>query len=122
MARGDWEGLDLSKLGMVSDAEVTFLRIGGQGRDPNFCVKSVNLIEGEAVVGSPARLEVVVSNLSEKSGTTLVQLYLSGIKVDQKSIDLKAGEDGKAYFELFLRETWMDRWGGQVIRRQIAFG
>ena len=46
MARGDWEALDLSKLGMVSDAEVTFLRIGGETRDPNFCVKSVNLIEG----------------------------------------------------------------------------
>ena len=109
MARGDWEGLDLSKLGVVSDAEVTFLRIGGQGRDPNFCVKSVNLIEGEAVVGAPARLEAVVSNLSEKSGTTLVQLYFSGIKVDQKSIDLKAGEDSKAYFELFLEKpNWID--------------
>jgi hypothetical protein len=109
MARGDWEGLDLSKLGVVSDAEVTFLRIGGQDRDPNFCIKSVSLIEGEAVVGAPARLEVVVSNLSEKSGTTLVQLYLSGIKVDQKSVDLKTGEDGKVYFELFLEKPgWID--------------
>jgi hypothetical protein len=109
MARGDWEALDLSKLGVVSDADVTFLRIGTRDRDPNFCVKSVNLIEGEAVIGTPARLEAVVSNLSEKSGTTLVQLYLSGIKVDQKSIDLKAGEDGKVYFELFLEKpNWID--------------
>ncbi len=109
MARGDWEALDLSKIGVVSDAEVTFLKIGGQERDPNFCIKSVSLIEGEAVVGAPARLEVVASNLSEKSGTTLVQLYLSGIKVDQKSIDAKAGEDGKVYFELFLEKPgWID--------------
>ena len=109
MVRGDWETLDLSKLGMVSDADVTFLRIGGKGRDPNFCLKSVSLIEGEAVVGTPARLEAVVSNLSEKSGTTLIQLYLSGTKVDQKSIDLKTGEDGKAYFELFLEKPgWSD--------------
>jgi hypothetical protein len=109
MVRGDWEALDLSKLGMVSDADVTFLRIGGKGRDPNFCIKSVSLIEGEAVVGTPARLEAVVSNLSEKSGTTLIQLYLSGTKVDQKSIDLKTGEDGKVYFELFLEKPgWID--------------
>ncbi len=109
MARGDWEALDLSKLGIVSDAEVTFLRIGGEKRDPNFCVRSVHLIEGEAVVGSPARLEVVVSNLSEASGSTLIHLYLSGVKVDQKSIDLKVGEDNKAYFELFLEKPgWID--------------
>jgi len=109
MARGDWEALDLSKLGVVSDAEVTFLRIGGRNRDPNFCVKSVSLIEGEAVVGAPARLEVGISNLSEKSETKLIQLFLSGIKIDQKSIDVKAGEDGKVYFELFLEKpNWID--------------
>jgi len=109
MARRDWQGLDLSKVGVVSDADVTFLRIGGPDRDPNFCVKSVSLIEGEAVVETPARLEVVVSNLSEKFGTPLIQLYLSGTKVDQKSIHLKAGEEGKAYFELFLEKPgWID--------------
>jgi len=109
MARGDWESLDLSKLGVVTDAEVTFLRIGGKDRDPNFCVKSVSLTEGEAVKGAPSRLEVVVSNLSEKPEITLIQLYLSGIKVDQKSIDPKAGEDGKVYFELFLEKpNWID--------------
>ncbi|MFB3885915.1 MAG: BatA domain-containing protein [Thermodesulfobacteriota bacterium] len=109
LARGDWEPLNLTNVGEVSDAEVAFLRIGGQERDPNFCVKDTSLIEGEAVVGTPARLEVNVSNLSEKSGTTLVQLYLSGIKVDQKSLDLKAGGEGKAYFELFLEKPgWID--------------
>jgi hypothetical protein len=80
MARGDWEALDLSRLGVVSDADVTFLRIGGRTRNPNFCVKSVSLIEGEAVVGAPARLEVGISNLSEKSETKLIQLFLSGTK------------------------------------------
>ncbi len=109
LARGDWDALDLSQLGIVSDAEVTFLRIGGQNRDPNVCVKSVNLIGGEAVVGAPARLEVVASNLSDASGSTLVHLYLSGVKVDQKSIDLKAGEDTQAFFELFLEKPgWID--------------
>ncbi len=109
MARGDWEALDLSKIGVVSDAEVTFLRIGGRDRDSNFCIKKVSLVEGEAVVGVPARLEVVVSNLSEKSASNLVQLYLSGIKVDQKSIDTKTGEDNKVYFELFFEKPgWID--------------
>jgi hypothetical protein len=109
MARGDWEGLDLKKMGLVSDAEVTFLRLGGKGRDPNFGIKDVRLVEGEAVTGTPARLEVMVSNHSEKSGTTLTQLYLSGKKGDQKSIELKAGEEGQVYFELFFdNPNWID--------------
>ena len=109
MAHGDWEGLDLSKLGVLSDADVIFLRIGSPVRDPNFCVKSVSLVEGEAVVGVPSRLEVTVSNFSSAAGDTLIQLHLSGTKVDQKSIDLQAGEDGKAYFELYLqRPGWID--------------
>jgi len=66
-------------------------------------------MESEAVVGTPARLEIMVSNLSEKSQATLVQLYLSGVKVDQKSIDIKSGEEGKVYFELFLEKPgWID--------------
>jgi hypothetical protein len=68
---------------------VTFLRIGGASRDPNLCVKNVSLTEGgEAVVGVPAHLEATLSNLSDKPEATLVQLTLSGIKVDQKSISL----------------------------------
>ncbi len=104
-ARGDWEGFSLSKLGVVSsEAGVTFLRIGGPNQDSNFAVKGVVLAEGEAVAGVPARLEVTVVNFSDKSGSTLVQLYLSGVKVDQKSMELKAGQEGRALFELFLEK------------------
>ena len=107
-ARGDWEGFSLSKLGVVSsEAGVTFLRIGGPNQDSNFAVKGVVLAEGEAVAGVPARLEVTVANFSEKAGSPLIQLYLSGAKVDQKSIELKAEQEGKAIFELFLeRPGW----------------
>jgi len=110
MARGDWETLDLSTLGTISDAEVTFLRIGGPSRDPNLCIKNVSLTEGgEAVVGVPARLESTLSNLSDKPDAALVQLSLSGIKVDQKSISLRPGEDGKVSFELYLdKPGWID--------------
>jgi len=109
MVRGDWESFNLSQLGTVSDATITFLRIGGQKRDSNLTIKSVRLAEANAVVSVPARLEVTVSNLSDESGKTSVHLYLSDTKVDQKSLDLKAGEDGKIYFELFLdRSGWMD--------------
>ena len=110
MARGDWEGFSLSKLGVVSsEAGVTFLRIGGPNQDSNFAVKGVVLAEGEAVAGVPARLEVTVANFSDRSGSTLVQLYLSGVKVDQKSMELKAGQEGKALFELFLEKPgWAD--------------
>jgi hypothetical protein len=108
MARGDWEGFSLSKLGVVSsEAGVTFLRIGGPNQDSDFAVKGVALAEGEAVTGVPARLEVAVANFSDKSGSPLIQLYLSGVKVDQKSMELKAGQEGKVFFELFLeRPGW----------------
>lgn len=110
MVRGDWEGFSLNKLGIASsEVGITFLRIGHPGRDSNFAIKGVKLAEGEAVVGVPARLEVTVSNLSNQSGSTLAQLYLSGIKGDQKSMDLKAMEDGKVYFEIILdRPGWVD--------------
>ena len=69
----------------------------------------MELVEGDGVVGVPGRMEVTVSNLSDQSQSTLVELYLSGIKVDQKSIDLKAGEDGRTSFELFLdRPGWVN--------------
>jgi len=109
LARGDWEPLDLGKLGTVSDADVTFLRIGRPERDPNACVKNVSLVEGEPVIGTPARLEVIVSNFSDRAQTALTQISLSGTKIDQKSIELKPGEDGKVYFELFFeRSGWTD--------------
>jgi hypothetical protein len=110
MARGDWERFDLSKLNTVAtEAAVTFLRIGGAKRDPNFAIKGMRLSDGEAVVGAPCRLEVTVSNLSDRSGSTVVQLFLSGAKSDQKSVDMKAGEEGKVYFELFLdKPGWVN--------------
>jgi hypothetical protein len=108
MVRGDWEEFDLSKLGIVSsEAAISFLRIGGPTRDPNFALKGVGV--GEAVVSVPARLDATVSNLSDKSGNVLVQIYLSNTKKDQKSIDLKAGEEGRVSFELlFDQPGWVD--------------
>ncbi len=110
LARGDWGSVALSKLDVVPAAvEMTVLRVGGSKRDPNITVKEVRLSEGEAVVGVRSRLEVTVSNLSDRSGAALVQLSLSGIKVDQKSIDLKASGDGKVYFDLSLdKKGWVN--------------
>ncbi len=109
MARSDWEGFDLTRVGMISDADVTFLRMGGPGRDSNFCIKEVNLAEGEVVQGVPTRLEVAVSNLSDQAEDKLVQLNLSGMKVDQKSIDLEPGQDGKVFFDLLVdTPEWID--------------
>lgn len=109
MARSDWEGLDLAQLGIISDADVTFLRMGGPRRDSNTCIKDVSLAEGEMVAGVPTRLEVTVSNLSEQARTALVQINLSGMKVDQKPIDLKSGQDGKVFFDLLVEKPgWID--------------
>jgi hypothetical protein len=112
MARSDLEGLDVSRLGPVSDAEIAFLRIGGPGRDPNLSVKGVTLPDGGIFAGVPARLEVLVSNFSDRDAETLVRVSLSGAKVDQKSIDVEAGRDATAVFELAVEKLgWTD---GQV--------
>jgi hypothetical protein len=110
MARGDWEGFDPGRLGTVpSETRMSFLRFGGPNRDSNFAVKELNLIEGEPVVGVPARMEVTLSNLSDQPGEILVQLYLSQTKKDQKSVAIKAREQAKVYFELFFdRPGWTD--------------
>lgn len=110
MARGDWEGFDLTRLGTVSsETSVNFLRIGGPDRDANVGVKGLDLIEGEAVVGVPCRIEVTLSNLSDSARDILVQLYLSGTKKDQKSVAIKAREEAKVYFELFVDQPgWID--------------
>ncbi len=69
----------------------------------------MKLVEGEAVVGVPLRLEVTVSNRSDQSGSTLVQVYLSGAKRDQQTVALKAGEEGKVSFELsFEKPGWVN--------------
>jgi hypothetical protein len=110
MARGDWEGFDWSKMGVVSgETDVHFFRIGGENRDDNFAVKRLELAEGEAVKGVPSRLEVAVANFSGRDGAPLVQLYLSGVKVDQKKVEVKAGGEGRLSFELFLnRPGWVE--------------
>lgn len=102
LARSDWQDLDLSRIGYVSDAEILFLRIGGGGRDANTCIKAVRLAQDALVVGVPARLEVTVSNLSDQAATTLVQVELSDIKFDQKSIDLEAAQEATLSFDLRL--------------------
>ena len=108
--RGDWEGLALNKMDVVpTEVGMTLLRIGGSERDPNLTVKEAKWVEGEAVVGVRSHLEVMVSNFSDRSRTALVQLFLSGIKVDQKSIDLNAMGEGKIFFELFLdKKGWIN--------------
>ena len=109
LARGDWVDLDLTRFENISDAEVTFLRVGGPRRDANFGVKDVRLAEGEIVAGVPTRLEVTISNLSDQEGKRLVQVNLDGVKVDQKSIELKAGQDLKIIFELLVDAPgWID--------------
>jgi hypothetical protein len=110
MTRGDWEGFNLSKMETLSgETPITFVRIGGADRDPNFALKEAKLVEGEAVVGVPLRLDATVSNGSDQSGSTLVQLYLTGAKREQKEMSLKAGEEGKAYFELSIdKPGWVD--------------
>jgi hypothetical protein len=126
LTQGDWEGFNPSKLRFSpSEFPTTLLRIGGEKRDPNLGIKRVELIEGEGVVGVPGRMEVVVSNLSDQSRSTLVELYLSGIKADQKSIDLKGGEDGRVSFELFLdKPGWINgevRLSGDRLSADDAF-
>jgi hypothetical protein len=109
LARGDWVDLDLTALENISDAEVTFLRVGGPGRDANFGIKDVRLEEGEIVAGVPTRLEVTITTLSDRADKRLVQVNLDGVKVDQKSIELDAGQDTKIIFELLVDVPgWID--------------
>lgn len=101
MARADWEG---SKAGgsFGADDIVTLLRISGPQRDPNLSVRSVRIAEGEAIVGVRTRIEAAVSNLSDQPASFMAQLYVANTKTDQKPMELKAGEEGKAFFDLFL--------------------
>jgi hypothetical protein len=109
MARRDWEGLDLTKAGLVSEGDVTFLRVGGPARDPNLCIKEVSLTDGDLVAGVPASLDVTVSNFSDQAGAALVQVSLSGVKQDQKPINLHPGGEVKVSFDLLVDNPgWMD--------------
>ncbi len=103
LARGEWEGLQQGQLKNVPpNLTLTFIRFGGIQRDPNLAVKEVGLTQGEAVAGVPGRLEATVGNLSGQAASARVQLLLNNTKVEQKSIDLPAGEDGKISFDLVL--------------------
>ena len=106
LVRGAWEGLRLGQLKNIPpNLTLTFVRFGGDQRDPNQGVKDVRLVQGEAVVGTPGRLEVTVGNLSNQAASTQVQLFLNGAKREQKSIDLPAGEEGKVTFDLTLERS-----------------
>ena len=103
MVRGAWEGLNLGQLKNVPPGlTLTFVRFGPELRDPNLGIKEVRLVRGEAVLGTPGRLEVTVGNLANQAAATQVQLLLNGAKVEQKSVDLPAGEEGKVAFDLTL--------------------
>jgi hypothetical protein len=110
MTRGDWEGFNLNRIKNISgETAITFIRMGGIDRDSNMAIKEMRAVEGDSVIGVPLRFEVTVSNLSDQSGSTLAQLYLSGVKRDQKSIDLKAGGEGMVYFEQsFDKPGWVN--------------
>lgn len=109
LARGDWEGIHLSKLKNVPvSLSITFVRFGEEQRDPNLAIKEVRLNQGEAVVGAPNRLEVTIGNLAHQASSTQAQLYLGGTRVEQKSIDLSAGEEGRVTFDLLPeRSGWV---------------
>jgi hypothetical protein len=110
MARGEWQRFDAGRLGTLSaDTHITFLRVGGPARDANWAVKGVSTSDGEVVVGTPFHLDVTVSNMSGKAGSSVVQVILDDVKVDQKSIEVNAGEDGTASFELFPTQAgWIN--------------
>ncbi|MGE5254949.1 MAG: vWA domain-containing protein [Planctomycetaceae bacterium] len=113
LARGEWEGLQPGKLKNVpSNLTLTFVRFGGSRRDPNLTIKDIRLSQGEGVVGTPSLLEVTVANLSGQAASSRVQLHLDDVKVEQKTVDLPAGEDGKLAFDLPLDKPGWIR--GQV--------
>ncbi len=103
LARGEWEGLQQGQLKNVPpNLILTFVRFGGNQRDANLTIKDVRLRQGEAVVGASGRLEVTVRNASGQTAPAQVQYFLNNVKVEQKSVDLPAGEEGKIHFDLVL--------------------
>lgn len=110
LARGDWESLDLSKTERVSaEMGITFLRIGGPQWDSNAAVKEVRLAEGDPVAGGSSRLEATLINYSDAPVSEAISLFIAGMKIDQKKLDLKAGEEGKVSFDVFFEKPgWID--------------
>ena len=126
LTRGDWEGLDLSKAERVpAETGITFLQIGGPKRDPNAAIKEVSLTEGDAVAGASSRLEALLVNYSDTPFSSTVSLFLTGVKRDQKNLELKAGEEGKISFEAFFEKSgWVDgelRLGGDFMPLDDSF-
>ena len=126
LTRGDWEGLDLSKAERVpAETGITFLQIGGPKRDPNAAIKEVSLTEGDAVAGASSRLEAMLVNYSDTPFSSTVSLFLTGVKRDQKNLELKAGEEGKISFEAFFEKSgWVEgevRMGGDFLPLDDSF-
>lgn len=126
LTRGEWEGLDLTGAERVpAETGIAFLRIGGPKRDPNAAVKEVTLAEGDTVAGTPSRLETTLVNHSDGPVSAHVSLFLGGAKQDQKSLDLKAGEEGKISFDAFFGKAgWIDaemRLGGDFLPLDDSF-
>jgi len=106
LARGDWEGFHVSQLKNIPpNLSITFIRFGGKEQDSNLAIKEVRLNQGEAVLGAPHRLDVTIGNFFNQANSTQVQIYLGGSRLEQKSIDLPAGEEGKVSFDLLLEQS-----------------
>jgi hypothetical protein len=102
-AKSDWQGFDLGKPGILpANTHMAILRIGGKTRDSNLAVKAVRVKEGDLVAGTSCRLEATIANFSDQPASTVVQLMLGNTKVNQNTLELKPGEDGKIYFDLLL--------------------
>ncbi|HSR12753.1 MAG TPA: BatA and WFA domain-containing protein [Thermodesulfobacteriota bacterium] len=101
LVRAAWEGAHPGQLKNVpAMVNVTFVRFGGEKRDPNLAVREARLVRGQAVAGTPGRLDVAVANFSDRPASTPVQLFLNGAKSEQKSIDLPPGGEGSVAFDL----------------------
>ena len=126
LTRGDWEGLDLSKAERVpAETGIAFLRIGALKRDPNVTLKEVVRAEGDAAAGTSSRLEATLVSYSDGPISASVSLFVGGVKQDQKSLELKAGEEGKISFDAFFEKSgWVDgevRLGGDFLPLDDSF-
>ncbi|MBP1713048.1 MAG: hypothetical protein H6Q42_1251 [Deltaproteobacteria bacterium] len=126
LTRGDWEGLDLSKAERVpAETGIAFLRIGAPKRDPNATLKEVVRAEGDAAAGTSSRLEATLVSYSDGPISASVSLFVGGVKQDQKSLELKAGEEGKISFDAFFEKSgWVDgevRLGGDFLPLDDSF-
>ena len=110
LTRGDWEGLDLSKTERVpAETGITFPPNRRPQAGPEPTIKEVSLTEGDAVAGASSRLEATLANYSDSPVSSTVSLFLSGVKRDQKNLELKAGEEERISFDAFFEKSgWVD--------------